>query len=232
MGIHSREQSSSHALLIDYDTNGSYWEAYQTLYANLRVSWESNHAQLVRAHTILITTAVSSPEHTLVAANLAITAAKSNMPTILVDADLHSPVLQQRFSTAQGAGLSNLLVDNSITPSKVASCLEQTFVKNLRLLSAGTQLSEGSALLLSDRLSEVIASLKDLAADMDDQPGLIVFHTPAILAGVDASAVSSLVDQTLLGIVAGRTTRKQAKDAQEQLTRSHAALSGIVMLQR
>ena len=226
MSIRSREQTTLQALLIDYDTNSTYWEAYQTLFANLRVNWESH-----LAHTLLMTTATTSPEHRLVAANLAITAANSNMPTILVDADLHAPLLQQRFSTPQGAGLSDLLRESSVISPKVASCLEPTFMKNLRLLSAGTQLSEGSALLLSNRLAEIVASLKELVV-MNGQPGLVVFHTPAVLAGADASVVSSLMDQTVLGIVSGQTTRKQAKAAQEQLRRSHADLSGIVMLNR
>jgi Mrp family chromosome partitioning ATPase len=61
-------------------------------------------------------------------------------------------------------------------------------------------------------------------------PGLVIFNAPPVLVGPDASLIGALVEQTILTIAKGHTTRTQAKQAQEQLQRAHANLTGIVML--
>lgn len=227
MGNTSQER---HSLLTDYDTHSAYSEALHTLFANIRFQWQQEPAQ---AHSLLITTPYAYGDYPALAANLAIVAAQSGASTILVDADLRAPVLQQRFGLEKTTGLSDLLADTQLTPEKVFSSLQSTFVPGLQLLGAGTQLEQGSALLLTPRLAEVI---QDLCRHEDqDKQGktperIVLFHSPAVLKGADASLIGALVDQTVLAIIANRTTRAQAKQAQDQLQRAQAKLVGIVMV--
>ncbi len=224
MSIRSHEQ---YALLTDYDTGSAYSEAYHTVFANIRFTWESNSTQ---QHTLLLATASPYAEQAGVVANVAMVAAQSGTPTILVDADLRTPGLQQRFSLGKSSGLSELLAAESITPEKVAASLCKTFIPNLRLLGAGDTTMGGASLLLSPKLETIVNCLRKLAAGAETSPGLVIFHSPPVLSGADASLISAQVEQTFLTMVAGRTTRVQVKQAQEQLQRSHANLVGSILL--
>ena len=221
MSIRSQEQV---ALLTDYDAGSAFSEAYHTLYANIRFSWDNEKS---KQHTLLVTTPSTYAAQATVAANVAIAAAQSGTPTILVDADLRMPGLEQRFGLGKKPGLCDLLLEEAITAQKIEQFLSQTFIAGLRLLSAGTSpTSEGTKLLLSGKLPEVIQGLQQCVSE----PGLVIFNAPPVLVGPDASLIGALVEQTILTIAKGRTTRAQAKQAQEQLQRAHAHLAGMVML--
>ena len=222
MSIRSQEQV---ALLTDYDAGSAFSEAYHTLYANIRFSWDSEKN---KQHTLLLSTPSTYAGQAAVAANVGIAAAQSRTPTILVDADLRVPGLEQRFGLAKKPGLCDLLLEESITAQMFEQFLSQTFIAGLRLLSAGiSPSSEGAALLLSEKLPEVIQGIRQCVSETED---LVIFNAPPVLVGPDASLIGALVEQTILTIAKGRTTRAQAKQAQEQLQHAHAHLAGIVML--
>ena len=224
MSIRSPEQV---ALLTDYDTGSAYSAAYYTFYANIQFNWNNEQ----RTHTLLLTPPAKYAAQATVAANTAIVAALSGMPTILVDADLRTPGLEQRFGLEKNTGLSDLLTMpvESLTPRKVQEHLRETFVDGLRVLSAGTVV-EGPPLLLSPKLQVVVQHLSLLLSEAENAKGVVIFNSAPVLAGPDASLVGALVEQTILTIGKGRTTRSQAKQAQEQLERAHANLVGIAML--
>ncbi len=228
MGSHIQEQK---ALLTDYDTGTAYTQAFSTLFANIRFLWVNEEKTAATpVHTLLVTAASSYSSQATVAANLAIVAAQSGTETILVDGDMRAPSLRQYFGLAQGAGLSDLLMDGEITPQKIATCLQPTFVPNLRVLGAGHTPEQNAALLLSPQLGQVVAGEGALLASAGNQAGIAVFHSAPVLAGADASLLGALVDQTVLAVIMGKTTRLQAKQAQEQLEQAHSKLVGVVML--
>jgi len=226
VGTHSPEQG---ALLTDYDTNSAYSRAYYTVYTNIRFDWNSEQS---RQHAILLAAPDSFPGQAIAAANVAIAAAQSGTPTILVDADLATPGLDQRFGLEARAGLSELLTGQSITSQAVSECLSETFVPGLRLLGMGKKIIQAYEMsrLLGGKLSDVLAGTRQYLAASESKPGLIIFSSPAVLASIDASQISAVVDQTFLLIAAGHTTRTQARKAQEQLQRAHAQLAGIILL--
>ncbi|MBV9231590.1 MAG: hypothetical protein JOZ18_19935 [Chloroflexi bacterium] len=227
MGTISSKQG---ALLTDCDTNSAYSIAYQTLYANIRFDWDSEHT---RQHSILLATPAAYPGQITAVANVAIAAAQNGTPTVLVDSNLHTPALQQLFKVNAPTGLSDLLLANrEITAQALASHLHETDVPRLRLLCAGKALAQPQDVgrLLTARLQDLLTSIRQYLADTESKPSLIIFNSPPVLAGIDAAQISALVDQTFLLIASGRTTRTQVRRAQEQLQRAHAHLLGIVML--
>lgn len=222
------------ALLSDYDPRSAYYAAYHTLYANIRFSWESVQVQ---QHSLLLAAATSTSVHATAATNLAIAAAQSGTPTILIDADLASPSLQKRFGTPQTRGLSDLLIEGTSKPQAIFpllsdTLLSDTFIPHLRLLSAGSGLPqpEQAPLMFANRLGDILSALRRIQAEGEHGPSLIIFHAPPILASINTAQISAQVDQTFLVITNGQTTRTQARQAQEQLERAHATLSGLVML--
>lgn len=231
MGIPPDEQFT---LLTDYDTGSAFSESYRTLYVNIRSTWDydsTKESSTPQYHTLLVTTPIAYADYTAVAANLAIVAAQSGTPTILVDADLRNSRLQQRFGLSQSAGLGELLAEEVITPQKVDSYLQTTFVPALRLLCAGTAKAQGSALLLSPRLEEVLCNIRHLVEELESKTGIVIFNSPPVLSSADASLIGALVEQTFLTIATRHTTRTQAKQAQEQLQRAHVKLAGIIMFE-
>ena len=219
-----------YTLLTDYDARTAYSEAFHTLFANIRFNWESDAGTSPQVHTLLLTTPSDYAEQAAAAANLAIVAAQSGTATILVDANLRRPSLQQRFGLDRSAGLSDLLMEEEFTPRKVASYLQSTFIPCLRVLSAGTSSAQGAALLLSSKLERCLCSIRQVLVESESKPGIVIYHSAPALAGADASLIGALVEQTLLTVIVGRTTREQAKQAQEQLQRAHTKLAGIILL--
>lgn len=227
MGTRTKEQ---YALLTDYDTTAAYSQAFYTLFANIRFHWENKQSTTSRVHTLLITSASAYKDQATVAANLAIVAAQSGAETVLVDANLRRPGVRQCFGLAQGAGLTDLLEEEDVSPQKIAACLQPTFIPGLRVLGTGNSPAQGPALLLSSRLETVTAGLRDLVASSEKSSGIVLFHSAPVLSGADASLIGALADQTVLAVIMGQTTRVQAKQAQEQLEQAHIKLAGVIML--
>jgi Mrp family chromosome partitioning ATPase len=198
------------------------------LYANIRFNWDSEQ---IKQHTILITTPTATPRQSEVVANVAIATAQNGIPTIVVDANFRTPSLQKRFSVGESKGLTDLLTGQVIPPQAIASYLNTTFIPDLRLLCAGKTPLQASPILLSEKLREVIASLRQFLAETENRPSMIIFNSPPVLSGIETSAISALVEQTFLSITIGRTTRAQARQAQNQLQRAHAKLAGAILLE-
>ena len=232
MGSRTQEQK---ALLTDYDAGTPYSQAFYTLFANIRFDWEREQAGqegsfATQVHTLQVTAASNYSGQATVAANLAIVAAQSGAETILVDVNLRAPAVRECFGLPGGPGLSDLLEDKDISPQKIATYLQPTFVPGLRVLGAGSTSVQGAALLLSPHLGKVVTGLHDLLAASGKPSGVALFQSAPVLAGADASLVGALTDQTVLAVIVGQTTRAQARQAQEQLERAQAKLAGVVML--
>lgn len=226
MGILSQEQV---ALLTDYDPTTQYSIAYHTLYNAICFNWDK---QQIDQLTILIATPTAYVGQATAAANLAIVAAQNGTPTILVDADLHNPSLQQRFGTDIQHGLSSLLSQDTITRQQLFQHVSKTFISDLHLLGAGPAIQQPTEIrrFLSNRLGDVVSGLRHFLKQATTRPSLIIFNSPPVLSDIDTALISSHMDQTFLAIATGRTTRTQAKRAQEQLERAHAKLAGLIML--
>jgi protein-tyrosine kinase len=227
LGNRTQEQ---HTLVTDFAQSTAYSEALRTFYANIRFQWEKSTERPACARSLLITTPVAYGDYASVAANLAIVAAQSGTDTILVDADLRSPGYAQRFGVEKTTGLSDLLLDEPLTPEKIDAALQPTFVQRLRLLSAGTPTSQSATLLFSPALERIVQRLYRQPETAENENALVIFHSPPVLAGADAALIGAQVEQTALAIVAGHTTRAQAKQAQEQLQQAHSSMIGVVML--
>ncbi len=229
MGSRAQEQF---ALLTDYDHTTDYSQAFHTLFANIRFRWEAEKTKSTdsQVHSLLMTGASDYQDQVTVAANLAIVAAQSGMQTILVDTDLRKPGLHQRFGLTQEAGLSDLLVEDAPSAPQLANCLQSTFVPNLSVLGAGSAGLQSAISLLSPHFRTIVSGLKDILASSEKQSGIVIYHSAPVLSGADASILSTLVEQTVLTIIVGRTTRTQAKKAQEQLQLAQAKLAGLIML--
>jgi Mrp family chromosome partitioning ATPase len=219
---------------IELEPDSTISRAYQALYTNIVLSWKQEQQPLPR--TIALTGPVTYEEQGVAAANIAIVAAQNGAYPILVDANLHNPILHRLFDL-NAPGLGDLFGSQEISAQTVASALYKTSVPNLLLLSAGQKQPSTAEIgrFFATRFTAFLRSLRQFLQESQAQetgrrPGLLIFSCPPVLSGIDTSLISSQVEQTFLVIVAGRTTRTQARKAQEQLQRAHANVEGMVLL--
>jgi len=217
------------ALLTDYDVTTAYSRAYHNLYANICFDWDKTK---YKQFAILPAYPVAYSGQETVAANLAIAAAQSGTPTLLIDADAYHPHLQQRFNIDTNMGFSQLLMEKDILPQTLLPYLSKTFITDLCLLRAGPISPHSQEIhgLFSTKLQVILCAIRQFLEETEQRPSLIVFNSSSVLEGIETSLISTLVEQTFLIITSGHTTRKQAKQAQEQLQRAHAKLAGMILL--
>jgi capsular exopolysaccharide synthesis family protein len=169
--------------------------------------------------TLLITSGLRSEGKTVVAANLAVAFAESGRRVTLVDADLRRPALHHQFHLPNDRGLTDLL--QSSDPQAVDLTLA-TNVKGLRVLPAGPNAVNPSELISSRKMGLVIAILRD-GAD------LVIFDSPSVLAVSEAPMLASMVDATLIVVVAGATPAPALRDTRDALVRTTGVVVGTVL---
>ena len=216
-------------LITNYATDSAYTMAYHTIYANMCFNWDKEQK---RQRAILITTPTDDPGCLTATSNIAIASAQSGTPTVLVDAHLQKPKLYERFPMHSPHALSDLLKEDQLTGQTVGQYAQKTFIPHLSVLCESTAIIANSELdqLFMSRLKELVCALRQFLQESVNQAGLIVFNSAPVLAGIETSLLSVQMDETFLAVAAGRTTRAQAKKAQEQLARAHTQLAGVIIV--
>jgi capsular exopolysaccharide synthesis family protein len=156
------------------------------------------------------TLAVTSPGpgegKTVVATNLAAHVALDvGVNALLVDANLRSPAVAQRFGLARGLGLPELLSGEA----RIEEVLVHPGIGRLVLLPGSASLSNAAEALGSPAMG---ALARELATRYDDR--VVIFDLPALASTADAAAFLPHVDCVLL-VVAERET---GRDALERAT--------------
>ena len=159
---------------------------------------------------------VGSTPAAAVAADLAVSLARTGERTVLVDADLSAGGKLSRLLGVQpGPGLSEALLERR----SVLPLVQPTVLGPLTVLASGT--GEGA----SDRFltEDMRHSLTDLAAG---GARLVVSAAPATSA--DGEAVDALTEAVVLVVQTGHTTWAQLDAAHRELTRLGARVLGVV----
>jgi len=153
-----------------------------------------------RLQRVLITSSVSAEGKTFVAANLAQSiVGQPDRKVLLIDADLRG----SRLHTSLGAPASPGLTDYLRGQADEYEVMQFGIEGNLCFIPGGTQVSNPSELLLSDRMKNLL----DLVTPAFDW--IIVDSPPALLVH-DASSLADLCDGVLFVVRAGSTDFKMA----------------------
>lgn len=187
-------------------------EAYRTLRTNL-----SFYSLDQPIRTLVITSPAPNEGKSTTIANLAVTMAQSGRRTILVDCDLRRPSLHELFGTANGEGLTTMVLDEEQAPP-----LQETGVDNLWLLSSGPKPPNPADLLGSRQVDRVI---ERLAAEAD----MVLIDAPPVIGVTDAVVLGAKVDGVLLVISAGETRRDHAERAKELLEKANVRIIGATL---
>lgn len=178
------------------------------------------HQTRDKGHNIIMVTSVGKGEgKTLTAINLAISMAKESVQTaLLVDTNLRDPKVAEYLGLTTSKGLADYMLDDVPMPS----LLINPGMKKLVVLPAGRPISGATEILGSPKMRNLVREMKSKYPER-----YVIFDCPHLLDMPDALVFTSLVDQVLLVVEAGKTTRRDIRRTMELLQGRN--LLGIVM---
>jgi protein-tyrosine kinase len=144
---------------------------------------------------LLITSSVAAEGKTFVSSNLAQSIVQQqDMRVLLIDADMRASRLHSTLGAPKHPGLSDYLKGDA----DEFEIIQKGMAENLCLIPGGSQVSNPSELLLSDRMRRLL----DLHSPMFDW---VIVDSPPAMPVPDASILAALVDGILLVVRAGST---------------------------
>lgn len=185
-------------------------------YRSLRAALNANeNGATVR--TMIVTSPEPGDGKTTTAANLAIALAQSGKRVLLLDGDMRRPTLHQLFRVPLEPGLADALQGEI----EAINAVRETFVDNLRIMTAGMVPSNPAELLARGMLAKILKQLRD---EFD----LILIDSPPLLAVSDPCVLAGAADGVLLVNRLGKTSVNVARRARGLISRHDLKVLGIV----
>jgi polysaccharide biosynthesis transport protein len=188
-------------------------EAYRILRTNIEFNRKSP-----QANTISLVSGGPGEGKSTTIANLAFISAQGGYSTLIVDADLRRPVQHDLFEVDNSVGLTNYLT----TEMQLDDVIFSTTVENLSLLPSGILPSDAVGILNSQRMSDMIAELKQ-------RYDIVFFDSPPMLGVSDASVLASEVDQTIIVVQHRRFPRAMLTRVKQAVLGVGGSVLGVVL---
>ncbi|MCZ7547438.1 MAG: polysaccharide biosynthesis tyrosine autokinase [Anaerolineae bacterium] len=160
---------------------------------------------------VLITSPRAKDGKSTTAANLGVASALGGRRTLLIDADMRNPSLNELFDIPNVLGLADLLTaDREDRDRLLDKAIRETSTPNLFVLTAGLTLRDSASLLGS-------ASTGDLFVTLRNRFDYVVVDTPPLLVVPDAAILAPLVEGVVFILRVGRVTRRMVRKMKELL---------------
>jgi polysaccharide biosynthesis transport protein len=174
--------------------------------------------QARRTRPILVTSPQQGEGKTVVSSNLAIAMAKSGRRTILVDADMRSPMMHCIHTVSNARGLFNVLcgeltVSQAVLPSGI---------DRLDIMPAGPTPPNPAELLNDIRFNQMV---KDLCAAYD----AVIIDAPPVIPVADPAIISAWCKTTILVMRARKSNLKEGQESLDRLAAAGASVLGVVV---
>ena len=171
-----------------------------------------------RPHSRLITSPTARSGKSSMALNLAKSLASTGREVLLVDADNTGQGVTRALELLGHPGLKELL--EGVCQSDQA--IYRNDVEDLQVLPAGKRVEHFGDLLVRQRAQEVV---KSLFSTYDD----VIVDSPPVLASSNAVVLATLVDEVILVLRAGKSTREEAQAACHVLSSVGNKLVGVIL---
>jgi len=200
-------------LLYAHEPNGARSERIRVL--RTRLSLQQGYAG--DANTVAVLGACPGEGRSLLAAELALSFAQFNRPTLLVDVDFRNPRQHRLFGAGGEEGLAQAIASHG-TP------LYQSVqgYPSLSLLTAGARPDNPLELLMDWRF-------ESLVREWQHSYEFIVLDTPPAGLYSDALAVATVVGRVLLVYRARHTREKDAREMVHRLKSTNAQIVGSAL---
>lgn len=185
-------------------------------YRSLRTALLLSSARELKV--VAVTSAMAGEGKTATASNLAVVLAQLGRPVVIIDCDLRKPRLHQVFKISNRLGLVNQLTGTA----DLEAVLHPTEVPNLWALPAGPMPPNPSELLASERLRELLRTLRG-------RFDYVIVDTPPALAVTDATLVGAMADGVVLTLRSHKVTREEARLVRDRLRQADVRILGAVL---
>lgn len=185
----------------------------------LRSLRTSLHFAMMEAKNNVIAISGPSPGvgKSFVSVNLATVLAQSDKKVLIIDADMRKGYLQKSFNDKWENGLSDFLSGRL----ELKNVIKQTKVPNLHLITRGQIPPNPSELLMHDRFSKLIDTIKQ-------HYDIIIIDTPPILAVTDPAIVSAHAGSTLLVTRFGQNHLRELELTRNRFEQNGIDVKGVV----
>lgn len=174
---------------------------------------------------ILVTSPTPGREKAIVALNLAAAWAQSGAQVLLVEADCHSPLLDEWLDLAGQPGLADLLARPGQTPdTRLEGLLHPTPTPGLTVLLAGKTRSA-----TTDPLP--LPAFNQLLAELEARADVVILNGPPLLTSAAGAMIAGQVHGVFLTLAIGKTRLTAAADARDTLAMTHSHLWGTILIE-
>jgi capsular exopolysaccharide synthesis family protein len=187
-------------------------EGYRILRTKMNIGSEGG------PRTVAIVSGGPAEGKTTTSFNLSYVVAQSELPTLLIDADLRRPSVHKVLGLKNEIGLSDYLLGRL----SLEECITPGPLPFMHILLAGKIKQDQLSAFNPTRLREILAWAKDRYA-------FILFDTPPILGISEASMITQDVDATLLVIQHRRYPRNVMLRSKRVIEEVGGRLAGVVL---
>jgi len=203
---------SKYRVITDVDPHSTVSEQYRKLRTNIDFSNFNKEIKLIN-----LTSTYPGEGKTVTCINLATVYAQSKMKTLLVDLDLRKPKIHRAFQLPNKDGISSFVTNNHPIEDAIINVAE-----NLDVLVAGEKVPFPAELLVSKKIKEMFADLKE-------KYDRVIIDCPPLTAVADATIISNYCDGTIYVIASRNTNREIAKGCIKDLTENGSNVIGGVL---
>ncbi|HCV02432.1 MAG TPA: tyrosine-protein kinase [Pseudoalteromonas sp.] len=185
----------------------------------LRSLRTSLHFAMMEAKNNVIAISGPSPGvgKSFISVNLATVLAQSDKKVLIIDADMRKGYLQKSFNDKWENGLSDFLSGRL----ELKNVIKQTKVPNLHLITRGQIPPNPSELLMHERFSKLIETIKE-------HYDIVIIDTPPILAVTDPAIVSAHAGSTLLVTRFGQNHIRELDLTRNRFEQNGIDVKGVV----
>ena len=199
-----------------FDAASPLTEQYRALRTNLAAL--SSPSRPVKAFAI--TSATHGEGKTITAVNLAVVMAQdlNDKKILLVDADMRRSRVCAYLGVPARAGLAEILAGKV----ELESTLVNIGISNLTVIPAGEAPRNPAELLGSDRMKELINTLRP-------RFDIIIFDAPPVVRSTDISIFGCHLDGAMMVVRTNRTQKGVVQHAQGLLAQAQIAFLGFIL---
>lgn len=188
--------------------------AFCGLYSSLRFSSE-------QCNFYLVSSASSGDGKSLVAALFAQALAALGQRVLLIDAEFNSPSIHSWFGVENVLGLSDYLVDNQISSSRIIHKVEG--FHSLSVISSGSAFSDESCLFPLERFKELVAQLSD-SSSFD----VVLIDAPEFQSSSYVSLIAQCCSGLLFLVSLCKANKKSVSNCLNSMSVSGIPVSGLI----